>query len=178
MESLRENICCIHIHLFYYIIKHFYSKRVLILFHAMCTNFPKFSEYVAIAKKKFNSYFSHHNNDSFICTQDFLYFGTYPLASFGRSSIVTACQSVRWSQYQWGEGDSRMEQVERDFRRVLRHKKIPQTHFKICKTVIRPALYGAEHRQYEEQHILEKLEIWMMRWMLRISQRKKDGMHL
>lgn len=64
MESLRENICCIHIHLFYYIIKHFYSKRVLILFHAMCTNFPKFSEYVAIAKKKFNSYFSHHNNDT------------------------------------------------------------------------------------------------------------------
>lgn len=49
MESLRENICCIHIHLFYYIIKHFYSKRVLILFHAMCTNFPKFSEYVATA---------------------------------------------------------------------------------------------------------------------------------
>lgn len=63
MESLRENICCIHIHLFYYIIKHFYSKRVLILFHAMCTNFPKFSEYVAIANF-FLSYFSHHNNDT------------------------------------------------------------------------------------------------------------------
>lgn len=159
MESLRENICCIHIHLFYYIIKHFYSKRVLILFHAMCTNFPKFSEYVAIA-----NFFLIVTLAITTMTVSSVHRIFYILVHIPWPHSAEVVLSLHVSLSVGANiSEGRVKAGWNKWREIsggcYNTRKFPQTLFKICKTVIRPVLYGAEHRQYEEQHILGKLEI-------------------